>query len=413
MSDAPDPRPSRRWRRWLLAVAALAALLAGWIAYDIDRAASIWPAEMPPLAMPPPVIPLHPQSLERLDALIAAAERLEVDHDARTALLDTDEPPATPIDGWPPDDADVQAALDGFLATGGLQLPPIVLEAPSERSFMPVMQVSALRRVRALRRMVDGDPGGAWRDVADVWTLGHRLTHSGAHLLATMIGMAIEEQALGTARRLLRGNRWHAEARSLADALDAAAGRPSGLVAALTGECLAGDGLYARMGAADAEMLSAETGTMGALEPAGPGATRADDTWLYDSHKTRAFARRHCLGTIRAAAMPAPERTEPPTFDLGERRWWSVGPMFDNPIGRTLLAIAQPDFGRYVARGDRLAYQRRSLRIALARSAFAAAEGRAPTSTAELVPTHIAAVPTDPFTGAPMALDPPPPPEVD
>lgn len=414
MTDTAEAelRPSGRWRRWLLAVAALAALLAAWVAYDLHRASAVWPDEMPALEMPPPAIPVHPESLSRLDALIAAAANLEAAHDARTALLDADEPPTAPLDGWPHDDLAVQTALDAFLATGGLQLPPIVLEAPSDRSFLPVLHVSALRRVRALRRVVEGDPGGAWRDVADVWTLGHRLTHSGAHLLATMVGMAIEEQAVETAHRLLESQGWHAEAAVLSRGLDGAAERPSGLVAALTGECLAADGLYARMGAADAEMLSAEVGTMGAIEPAGPGETRADETWLYDSEKTRAFARRHCLGTIRAAATPAPERTPPPTFDLGERSWASVGPMFDNPIGRTLLAIAQPDFGKYIARGDRLAYQRRSLRLALARAAFTAREGRAP-AAGDLVPGELPAMPTDPFTGQPMALDPPPPPPVD
>ena len=411
--DADPPTETGRRRRWLLVIAAIAVILAGWVAYDLHRARSIWPAEMPVLEMPPPVLPVHPDSLARFDALIAASTGLEAEHDRRTTLLDAEGPPTIPADGWPPDDAAAQRALDDFLATGGMQLPPIVIEAAPTRDFMPVMHAAVLRRLRAIQRMAEGDPGGAWRDVADVWTLGHRLTHSGAHLLATMLGMAIEEQALSTGRRLLLAGPWHDEARPLAEALDAAAARPSGLVAALTGECLAADGLYARMGAANAELLSSDSGPFGAIEPAAEGETRADDTWLYDSVRTRAYARRHCLGTIRSAATPAPERTPAPEFELGARHWTSVGPMLDNPIGRTLLAIAQPDFGKYISRGDRLAYHRRSLRIALGRAAYTAAEGQAPKTIDALIPTHLAGAPVDPFTGKPMPLDPPPPPETD
>lgn len=412
MSDAPDTpdhdAPSPKLRRWLIGFAAVALLIGGWVAYDVSRARSIWPAEMPTLEMPPPAIALHPESLERLKALGEAAAPLEAHHDLRTELLDAEEPPRTPLEGWPPDDADAQRALDAFLATGGVQLPPIVIEAAPEWNFLPLIHVSALRRVRALQRFVQGDPGGAWRDVADTWTLGHRLSHSGAHLLATMVGMAVEEQALKTAERLLAAGPWHAEATALAEGLDAAAARPSPLVAALTGECLAADGLYRRMGEADAEMLAAEAGTTGALEPAAPGATRADDTWMYDSDKTRAYARRHCLGVVEAAATPAPQRKPPPPFDLGETHWTSVGHMLDNPIGRTLLAIAQPDFSRYISKGDRLAHERRRVRLALARSAYTATAGRAPTRLDDLVPTHLAAVPVDPLTGAPMPLEPAP-----
>lgn len=396
-------------RRIVIALAAVGVALVAYSAYDLHRAAAIWPDEMPALEMPPPAIPAHPDALARFDALIDAAADLETD-ETRAALLAAEGPPAEPPGGWPADRPDVQAALDAFLATGGLVLEPVQLDAEPTRPLLPLVQIAALRNARALRRFAEGDPEAAWRDAVDSLRFAQRLQHAGGHLLAAMIGLSLEGPAHETARRLLDAGGFTPGAGAYAAEIDAAETRPNPLVAALTGECLSADALYARIGEADVESMSAPGGP-GRIAPAAEGATRADDSWLYDSRATRALARQQCRALLDAVATPAPARALPEPPDLGARGWWSVGPMLDNPIGRTLLAIAQPTFGRFADRADRVVYTRRRARLAFARAAYTAAEGQAPTAVDALVPRFLPVAPIDPLTGRPMPLDPPPPPD--
>ncbi len=413
MTEQKPEAPARTTtRRRLIGVAiGLVVVILAWGGYDLYRAQSIWPETMPPLELPPPAIPVHPEALTRLDGLIDAAGDLDADHHARVMLLEASGLPDPP--SWPPDPPEPHAALDRLLATGGVAIEPETLGDSPARDLLPLIHVDALRRIRAAKRAAAGDLEGAWRDVVDTWTLGHRLAHSGGQLIATMIGLAIERGALDTAGRLLDAGRWSPGASALATALDAAAERPSPLVAALTGECLSIDAMLVRIGQTSAESIDEMAPGDGELTPAPPGIETADDTWLYDSHKTRAYARTRCRYTIEAAGRPAPQRTPPPPADLGETRWYEVGPMLDNPMGRILLAIAQPEFHRFLARADRVAYNRRRVRLAIARATYTAEIGRPPTALTELIPQHLPAAPADPFTDQPMPLDPPPAPEVD
>lgn len=404
--------------RWVRRVAiGFGVVLLGAVVYtaiDWYRAAQIWPASMPALDPPPPVLPPDEAAEARLAALVAEREGLTPQADRRQALVSADGPPVAPAEGWPPPSPAATAALDAVLALSGVYFEPKRID-DEPPNMMPVVEAADARGVRALRRSVEGDVAGAWADVGSLIWLGQLLEHGGANLLVTMIGAAIEQKGLHLGHRLIDAGGWHPAADAVAEALDAAAARPPPMVAALYGECLGIDMLYRDMGESTYEELM-EMGELGAppapseaseAESDEEGEETAGGTWLYDADATRAMHRVHCLALIEAAKQPRQAR-EVPVFPELYGGWWQVGQMLDNPVGRILLTIASPVWDRYLERMDQLAGRRVRLRLALAKAGYRAEAGTDAASVEALVPRWLTAVPVDPMTGAPLALDPAP-----
>ncbi|MCB9543214.1 MAG: hypothetical protein H6703_12305 [Myxococcales bacterium] len=422
--DEQAGRP--RWGRRLAvgaAVVVVGVLL--YSAYDWYRARLVWPAEMPELVAPAPVMPPAAEGEAALAAAVGQREALAAGVEARSVLLAAEGAPAAPADGWPEDVAAAEAAVDGLVALSGLQIAPVRLDGPSP-DFLTVMRLGELRQVRALRRFVEGDGAGAWGDVASAVRLGQLVQHAGGSLLAAMVGVAIEEGALRTAGRLLAAGGWDPAARALLAELTAAAGRPSPLVGATAGECAGADAVYAELGTKTFEELMATAevggraragGLAGPAEGAGgerAGARRsveAGGTWLYDADATRALWRQHCAALVAAMAQPASTRVVPVFPEVHSGAWWRVGELLDNPIGRLLLSISVADWSRFAGRVDRLAALRARVQVALATAGWTAEQGSAPSSIEALVPGWLPAVPVDALSGAPLTLDPAPLPE--
>lgn len=407
-------RGRHRWvRRVAIGFGVVLLGAAIYAAIDWYRAAQIWPASMPALDPPPPVLPPDETAHAKLEALTAEREGLTPQADRRQELVSAEGPPAMPAEGWPPPSPSAAAALDAVLALSGVYFEPkrIDVEPPN---MMPVIEAADARGVRVLRRYVEGDVAGAWADVGALIWLGQLLEHGGANLLVTMIGAAIEQKGLHLGHRLVDAGGWHAAADTVAKALDEAAARPSPMVAALYGECLGIDMLYRDMGDSTYEELMEMSELQAPPAPSAPseaespeeeGEETAGGTWLYDADATRAMHRVHCLALIEAARQPRQTR-ELPVFPELYGGWWQVGQMLDNPVGRILLTIASPVWDKYLGRMDQLAGRRVRLRLALAKAGYRAEAGADAPSVEALVPRWLAAVPVDPMTGEAVALDP-------
>jgi hypothetical protein len=378
-----EPRPvsplSRVLRIGLLLGLPL-VLLASVASYQAQRAARVWPqVDTPAPQGPPPALPPCPDGDERLEGLLRSLER------------DVGE-----------DDSALQAALDGLLGCGGLELAagPLVRRVSSRLG-----SVAEHRLARAQARALAGDPVGAAEDLASLLRLGAILEHAGGGLELYAEGVRLGMQAVEATELWLDEHHGVPEEAllPLAEELGVLVPLPEGALDALVWECRAREAELQRLAGIPAPAMM--------LEPAGvplwvgwvaellPGAA------VYDAPRTLAMHRHRCglrLESIRGGGSWDGVEWGPALWGPEEA---GLGRMLDNPLGR--ITLEQDERGhrtQAVVEAGRTLRSRRALlaaRVAVERGSLAH-DGLLPLTLELLAPEFLPSAPVDPVDGQPL-----------
>jgi hypothetical protein len=377
MDAAPAEKSKRLLWLALLVLTPLAVLL-GVCWYAAESAARVWPVpELEAPEAPAAAFDPCPDGLDRLEAMMAL-----------------------PVDVADPE---LDAALDGLLSCGGLDL-----ASPETVSGGPTI---AGLRVLAQARLVDGhggaeavEPAAVARDFAAVLTYAAFLEQSRGSLAVSGLGLELGLETLRSLELWLEQLPLDPEALALlAEALEPLVALPSAAPASLAWECRDAESRLLELGGIPAPAIL--------LEPAGvplwvgwaaqwlPGAT------VYDASRTLAMHRHRCGLQIDAVAAGGgwggPERGP----SLWDPQQLSLGRALDNPLGRATL-----EDDKLVSRAnDYLEMERRlrsrrallATRVAVERGSLAH-DGLLPLQLELLVPDYLPAAPVDPVDGRPL-----------
>jgi hypothetical protein len=401
--------------RWLLVLfllgGGLAALvlvgLGVWAGFAVNRAASVWPAELAPEVVPEPPLPVDPDARVRLDRLM---ERVPDDLDSGDLgeALQVDGPAELPLpDGLGP----AFEAMDAVVECSGLQMESwgFTGEVP------PVIDLLAISRARLLRawRYAEADrPDEAAAEMLRTARLGLLLEKGGGNLLSAMVGVAIGAEAIGELVELVAWDSPPSVAMlaTIAAEIEAASGLPSGLEHSILGECRGAESLYddLRWSSREGLFAMADPVTMGA--PVGAQRSGDGDCCFpfYDADRTIRLARHRCQLVAALTQLPGSQRRVPRFEPLAATGPSDLGAWLDNPVGRILLDVGTASYEGFMAKEDALRSRRAVVLawLALQRWQRDHPGEDPPAGLEELGPDYLAAVPEDPWDGSALSYDP-------
>ncbi len=311
------------------------------------KAAVIWPTDEKPIAVAP--VAEDPEARARFEELAKAAEAAGDLSQPLFQILQEDAlPPVIDTSAWPRPAA-LMAALDALPVRPGLGLKPLADIAAPQPSFLSLMRAAKYQHLRAIRLVGEGKAEEAGRALAHLQAIGRSLAHADHGLLAPMVGIAIEEGVLGLSEKLLK--RFGAEAAPVKAALNLDGPSESYVVLGLKSESRLSEGTIDLLGTKTATQLFAVTDSELDASRGDPGPLAR---WLFDPGKCKQWSRRHFRQLIEQAEKPAGERQPVAYARLWQRDGLHLGQHFDNPIGRILLDVAAPGFGKYSEKEDEL-----------------------------------------------------------
>ncbi|MBN2360163.1 MAG: hypothetical protein JXR83_11995 [Deltaproteobacteria bacterium] len=399
-----------RWKRRLLlaALVLLGLLLAGLLTLWLlaRQAAAVWPREVTALALPGPPWPVEDGAWDDFVAMSGKMEKRQMGWLSQ-AITDEGQPADADLGRWR-EHEDALQAMDALVARSGLRGPTLELD-DSMPPVIPALNVARLRLLRAWWHAAAGDPLRASQDLIAAQRLGMLLEQAGSSLLLAMVGLGIQDGVTDETGEMLQAYPgWPAEALiPLARSLVTASMAPNGMLAGLAAECLAQERLLRRMaGQSTIELLRQTSGTTARGDTSSPPAA-GSGSWFFDVDATAAMGRQRCQRRIREYGKPAPQRQP-----LDEPRLWPGGArkltvLLDNPIGRIVMDLAQPNVNHFMEHSDRVRARRALLGLRLAVLAFAQEhQGSRPGALADLAPDILPEVPLDPYTGQGFVYDP-------
>lgn len=261
------------------------------------------------------------------------------------------------------------------------------LEIPLVMHSAPVRTASRLLRLDAVVKLADGDLPGASADVLRMFNLAGTLRDEPA-VISRLVSIAVQAMATQTVEDILTaGELDSGELTRLADVIDwhlnNMGNRP-----AFRGERASLVGLIEDFANGDLDLntLTASQGTANAGQAGRllPRAfVRANQVYLAESLNNLVR-----LADNPSELMDEAARQEAEVPKLGWRH--SLAKMLMPPLANTTVLMAQ------------IRAEMATVRAAIAVEQHRLAHGVFPGSLAELVPTYLAAVPTDPFTGKPL-----------
>ncbi len=383
-------------------------LLVAWVGWAAMRAAEVWPEGLGPLEPPEAALPVDPQDRQDLARVFEIVPEA-LDASELAEALEAEGPPPASVE-LPEGLEPAFEAMDSLVERSGLAMESWRMDEEPP----PMLRLLALARARMVRawRYAEADrPDEAMAEILRTHRLGLLLEQGGGNLLSTMVGVAVGQEALDELVELSRWERPPSDAllQAASAELEAALQLPSGLEAAILGECAGAELLYDEMRWWSREQLWATTSLAEPLPPTTPAASAQAGGPeccfpFYDADRTIQMARYRCRAVASQSTLPGSRRRFPDHEPLMEPSLLHPGPWLDNPVGRTLLEIATPSYEAFVGRGDTLRSRRALVLawLALLRWQRAHPEQSPPGSLRALVPDYLAEPPTDPWDEAPL-----------
>jgi hypothetical protein len=345
-----------------------------------------WPDYSPPLPERGYALPDDPEALALLRE---AAALMQADDTDYQQILDSE--------GMPWDLSSWRQASEA------LELMERVMARPGLRTPLPAsyaddfgLEVSALldlaraRMARGWASAAGGDAEAARADMLGALAFGARIEQSADALLPQMVGIGIQNKALGELAEL--------DALLPPDAAHDIAPVESRLPQAMIEECRWVEGALN-------EIVEHPDGILQVLVPnAADPLERLVIAVGYDAEATTASLRLSCLHEAGMASLPYSARQWP----ARERMFEDGGPVgqyIDNPVGRMLLDTLWLDNERFADRRTALEARYVGVRTASALRAYQDDTGRLPRRLTELVPGYLEELPIEPFSNQPVAWD--------
>ncbi len=276
----------------------------------------------------------------------------------------------------------VYQMLEEALARPALQFPSPGVEDPLLVELIGLAQLLDLRaRLHAERGSLDAAFADAHRTAA----LGERLaTGEGVTLVSAIIGARIQELGLARIRSLLR-------------APGATAVRISGWLRQLGDRPIP---LEARRRVWSGEYAAFKTQFTAGMQEHREGTPfflrSSPGGYFYQHNRTLAMIADSFRGYRDAAASCGEAVPDPPA------EMTPVDYIRPNAVGEILARVAAPAYQRYLEKFCGLEVHRVASRSVLALHAYRLDHGDYPDALDALVPSYLAAAPTDPFDGAPL-----------
>ena len=386
-------------KRSLTIIAALAALLLaavlGLVMWKRGEAAAQWPAieDEPALTISEPPLPPDDRAWALLEEAI---ERYDKENDGAQEQL---EAIGLPVNTalWAHQQVSL-ARLKQALEQPGLRTPYREHIDDDIPDLIPLMHIARNQVLRGWESAESGLLIEAVDEMLLADALGSRLVDGSEDLIMVMIGLAISEIAqkeLDELLTLLIRDDVALQARALAGLQ---ANRPRSTAATARGvarDCLLFEVMCRDLGE-HPERLMDEVSMDGEVTPR-PIRSRLA-ALRYDADATIAQHRRICRATVRRMESPPYDRSDAYEPPLQASRAY-------NDIGNTLLKIASPDFTHLADEERRADVIRSGMVVVIAARLYALEHGELPTTLPALVPRLLDAVPLDPFTGKPLALE--------
>ena len=400
--------PRRRGRGLLWVGAAFAALVAiGFVvrAIAVSRAGDVLrthaaraQAELDALRDPARALPGLPALLPGASAGGDAADVVDRYVAAVAAIPSADRD--TVVDHWSHGPKAIDAALakragitDALLpvlsVAGTSPRPPTLIDEPSSKAVVLRYHAYSWARTAAARALAHGDAARARRLALALMAFAHDVARGGT-LLDQMVGLGFQESALRLLVASLASSPISGpEAAQLRRALEVLDDRRFPASRAVDGDRAAFRHLVARAGLEGTDLLHRETGLLTA---------RRTWRWLWSEKILLADAAENADVMFDAIARAAT------TVDGDPRAAVTSFPSRESS-SNPLIGMLPAPWSTWVRARTNVRALNAALRARLAVAEWTAAKGSAPAALSDLVPEILSAVPTDPWTNAPLRYD--------
>jgi hypothetical protein len=365
----------------------LVGLAVGLLVFHQAWQASYWPSidDEPPLGVPQAEAPTD--SWFALEAVMSAVPMAYADA-MRYALEGHGLPKETEV--W-------RMASDSLQALSALREASPIVSPPrgptsqgSQADLIPLIPLAQAQILRGWDRYSGGDAGKAAEDILQADRLGQRLADGSQSPLMSLVGGAIQGQALRELQELLSVSYEPSVHALVAERLPRQAPQDDRFRAVLQREC------------SDIEAL-----LMDPLQTAeavgGPMDSKSLPSVLYDTDATVAQHRKWCREADAWMELPPDPRGEPPAYlpeGISETLAY-------NRTGLEYMKVVSPEGAlRMAGHLPEARLQRDVLRLLTAARLYGYANGgQLPAEAGALVPEFLPSLPLDPFTGDDLEIE--------